>query len=63
MLIPDDIAERSSRAINEGRELQLASEELRRLADEVARANELLREWIAKYDPSLRRIDTSGRQS
>ena len=62
MMIPDDIAERTDRAIAEARELQIASDELRRLAQEIARASELLQQWIAKHRWSRTRFDTARDQ-
>ena len=59
MVIPDDIAERTDRAIAEARELQVAADELRRLAQEIARASELLQDWIAKRCRWRKRFDTT----
>lgn len=62
MIVPEDITARSDRALAEACELQIASDELRRWASEVARANELLREWMMKHCASTKRFDTGARQ-
>ncbi len=62
MAIPPELAARTNRAIEEARELQIAAEELRRWAQEIIHANELIRDWLAQRRQTSRPAGTALHQ-